>query len=134
MAIRFKVIPKKSPRDKSVKYYASIQHGSIAEKQFVENIVQKNTCTRADVLAVLSSLKDELVSSIRSGMSVTLPEIGTFSSTCSSKGSETKQKFTADNIRALRIRFRPTSQFRYDCSRENPMVSFVNETVTEEEE
>lgn len=127
MAIRFKVIPRKSPRDKSVKYYASIKHSTISEKQFVENIVQKNTCTRADVLAVIASVKDELVSCIRNGQNVTLPEIGSFGSSCSSKGSATKEAFTAANITRLSVRFRPTSQFRYDCAVNNPAVSFVND-------
>jgi len=122
--IPYKVIPRKSPKDKSVKYYANIKHGKMSEAQFVENIVQKNTCTRADVLAVIASIKEELVHAIRDGKNVTLPEIGTFCSTITSKGTDTQAKFTAANIQHLRVRFLPSALLRYDTSVGHPMVTF----------
>lgn len=134
MAIAYKVIPRKSPKDRSVKYYAVKQTRPYGEKQFIENIVQRNTCTRADVLAVLSSVREELVGCIRNGMSVTLPEIGTFRFNLTSKGAETKDKFKSDNIKGLKLNFLPHPSLRYDVKVGNPEVKFYNTEQPEEQE
>lgn len=133
MAIRYRIIPRKSPRDHSVKYYGVQKTTQMSANQFIENIVQTNTVTRADVLAVLASIKQELVSCIRNGQSVTLGEIGTFRFTIKCKGAVTKDKFTGDNIKSVLVRFLPSSQLKYDTSRKNPNVTFLKDEPAEEE-
>ena len=132
--IPYKVIPRKSPKDRSVKYYGVQHTRQMSEQDFVERIVQKNTVTRADVLAVISSIAEELVHSIRNGNSVTLPEIGTFGFTIKTRGAETKAKFVADNIKSLLVRFKPSSKLKYDVKVGNPQVKFYNEDPEEEQE
>ena len=132
--IPYKVIPRKSPKDRSVKYYGVQHTRQMSEQDFVERIVQKNTVTRADVLAVIASIAEELVYSIRNGNSVTLPEIGTFGFSLKTKGAETKDKFTADNIKTLHVRFKPSSKLKYNVKVGNPQVKFYNEEPEEEEE
>ena len=132
--IPYKVIPRKSPKDRSVKYYGVQHTRQMAEYDFVSRIVQKNTVTRADVLAVISSIAEELVYAIRNGNSVTLPEIGTFGFTIKTRGAETKAKFVADNIKSLLVRFKPSSKLKYDVKVGNPQVKFYNEEPEEEEE
>ena len=132
--IPYKVIPRKSPKDRSVKYYGVQHTRQMSEQDFVERIVQKNTVTRADVLAVIASIREELVYSIRNGNSVTLPEIGTFGFTIKTRGAETKAKFVADNIKQLLVRFKPSSRLKYDVKVGNPQVKFYNEEPEEEEE
>ena len=132
--IPYKVIPRKSPRDRSVKYYGVQHTRQMSEQDFVERIVQKNTVTRADVLAVIASIREELVYSIRNGNSVTLPEIGTFGFTIKTRGAETKAKFVADNIKSLLVRFKPSSKLKYDVKVGNPQVKFYNEEPEEEQE
>ena len=132
--IPYKVIPRKSPKDRSVKYYGVQHTRQMSEQDFVERIVQKNTVTRADVLAVIASIAEELVYSIRNGNSVTLPEIGTFGFSLKTKGAETKAKFVADNIKSLHVRFKPSSKLKYDVKVGNPQVKFYNEEPEEEEE
>ena len=131
--IPYKVIPRKSPKDRSVKYYGVQHTRQMSEQDFVERIVQKNTVTRADVLAVIASIREELVYSIRNGNSVTLPEIGTFGFTIKTRGAETKAKFVADNIKQLLVRFKPSSRLKYDVKVGNPQVKFYNEEEPEEE-
>ena len=131
--IPYKVIPRKSPKDRSVKYYGVQHTRQMSEQDFVERIVQKNTVTRADVLAVIASIREELVYSIRNGNSVTLPEIGTFGFTIKTRGAETKAKFVADNIKSLLVRFKPRSKLKYDVQVGNPQVKFYNEEEPEEE-
>ncbi len=131
--IPYKVIPRKSPKDRSVKYYGVQHTRQMSEQDFVERIVQKNTVTRADVLAVIASIREELVYSIRNGNSVTLPEIGTFGFTIKTRGAETKAKFVADNIKSLLVRFKPSSKLKYDVKVGNPQVKFYNEEEPEEE-
>ena len=131
--IPYKVIPRKSPKDRSIKYYGVQHTRQMSEQDFVERIVQKNTVTRADVLAVISSIREELVYSIRNGNSVTLPEIGTFGFTIKTRGAETKAKFVADNIKSLLVRFKPSSKLKYDVQVGNPQVKFYNEEPEEEE-
>ena len=132
--IPYKVIPRKSPKDRSVKYYGVQHTRQMSEQDFVERIVQKNTVTRADVLAVIASIREELVYSIRNGNSVTLPEIGTFGFTIKTRGAETKAKFVADNIKSLLVRFKPSSKLKYDVKVGNPQVKFYNEDPEEEQE
>ena len=132
--IPYKVIPRKSPRDRSIKYYGVQHTRQMSEQDFVERIVQKNTVTRADVLAVIASIREELVYSIRNGNSVTLPEIGTFGFTIKTRGAETKAKFVADNIKSLLVRFKPSSKLKYDVQVGNPQVKFYNEEEPEPEE
>ncbi len=131
--IPYKVIPRKSPKDRSIKYYGVQHTRQMSEQDFVERIVQKNTVTRADVLAVIASIREELVYSIRNGNSVTLPEIGTFGFTIKTRGAETKAKFVADNIKQLLVRFKPSSKLKYDVQVGNPQVKFYNEEPEEEE-
>ena len=132
--IPYKVIPRKSPKDRSVKYYGVQHTRQMSEQDFVERIVQKNTVTRADVLAVIASIREELVYSIRNGNSVTLPEIGTFGFSIKTRGAETKAKFVADNIKSLLVRFKPSSKLKYDVKVGNPQVKFYNEEPEEEQE
>ena len=132
--IPYKVIPRKSPKDRSIKYYGVQHTRQMSEQDFVERIVQKNTVTRADVLAVIASIAEELVYSIRNGNSVTLPEIGTFGFTIKTRGAETKAKFVADNIKSLLVRFKPSSKLKYDVKVGNPQVKFYNEEPEEEQE
>ncbi len=132
--IPYKVIPRKSPKDRSIKYYGVQHTRQMSEQDFVERIVQKNTVTRADVLAVIASIREELVYSIRNGNSVTLPEIGTFGFTIKTRGAETKAKFVADNIKQLLVRFKPSSKLKYDVKVGNPQVKFYNEEPEEEQE
>ena len=132
--IPYKVIPRKSPKDRSVKYYGVQHTRQMSEQDFVERIVQKNTVTRADVLAVIASIAEELVYSIRNGNSVTLPEIGTFGFSIKTRGAETKEKFVVDNIKSLHVRFKPSSKLKYDVKVGNPQVKFYNEEPEEEQE
>ncbi len=133
MAIRYKVIPRKSPKDRSVKYYGVQRSTQMSASQFIENIVQTNTVTRADVLAVLASIKQELVNCIRNGQSVTLGEIGTFRFTIKTRGAETKDKFTTANIKHLRVKFLPSPHLKSEVKVGNPHVKFYNEEEPEEE-
>ena len=132
--IPYKVIPRKSPKDRSIKYYGVQHTRQMSEQDFVERIVQKNTVTRADVLAVIASIREELVYSIRNGNSVTLPEIGTFGFSIKTRGAETKEKFVTDNIKQLLVRFKPSSKLKYDVQVGNPQVKFYNEEPEEEQE
>ena len=131
--IPYKVIPRKSPKDRSVKYYGVQHTRQMAEYDFVSRIVQKNTVTRADVLAVISSIAEELVYAIRNGNSVTLPEIGTFGFRIGTRGAETKDKFTTANIKHLRVKFLPSPHLKSEVKVGNPHVKFYNEEEPEEE-
>lgn len=131
--IRYKIIPRKNPSDHSVKYYGVQRSTQIAADQFIENIVQTNTVTKADVLAVLASIKQELVGCIRNGQSVTLGEIGTFRFTLKSKGALTRDKFTTDNIKKVHVRFLPNRSLMYEVSVGNPNVKFLLDEPKEEE-
>ena len=136
MAIRYRIQPKKSPRDHSVKYYG-VQHvRQMNASQFIENIVQTNTLTKPDVIATLAAVKNELVNCFRNGNSVTLGEIGTFRVTMKTKGALTRDKFTKDNIKSIHVRFLPSTEFKNDFRVGHPYVNFIDmdkEIETEEE-
>lgn len=107
----YKVVPRKSPRDKSVKYYGSpALTQPLSLDDIADAMADGSTTTSADFRAVLDRFERKLVEKLIEGHSVRLGLLGSFHVTFRSKGAETKDKFTADNIKRVLCRFRPGKQ------------------------
>ncbi len=125
--LKYNVVPKKNPQDKSVKYYASLaQVKPVKLAELAENISRECTVTIHDVKAVLSALEEQLIFQLREGNSVRLGDLGSFRPTLRSEGVELAEDFTAAKIKHVNIRFYGSSNLRYNLGRNHPSVQFKN--------
>ncbi len=104
--IPFKVIPKKSPRDRSVKYYGATCRPDCATlDEIADRIEEKCTVHSADIVAVLKALENVVTESILAGRTLRLGNLGTIGYAFHCKGTETKEAFTAENIKHVALHF-----------------------------
>lgn len=110
--IRYKLGAKKSPKDKSVKYYAvNVRTKTITLEDLAEEIEHATTISRADVKACLDELEHRILTAMQEGNSVRLGDLGSFHITLQSNGATTKKDFTAENIKNVRVQFVPSTDW-----------------------
>ena len=110
--VTYSVAPRINPADKDAapKYYGRVQaKGDINLREISERIQQSCTVTKADVHAVLISLEDVIIDSLRNGEIVRLGDLGAFQIGISSKGAATEEDYNSSLIKKARINFRPGS-------------------------
>lgn len=123
--MNYKVIARKNPMTKEVKHYAQLTlNGSVKLTSFAEAISRQCTVTVHDVKAVLSAMEEHILRKLQDGRSVRLGDLGSFRPTLSSEGSDSADKVTAANIRAVRVRFFGSPALRNGLQKTNPEVSF----------
>ena len=113
MAIKYAIVTRKNNRTGRVLAYANPVNSVATYDMIVDAIVEATTVTRADVAAVIEALvvfaKDELLR----GNAVQLSELGSLYTTFHSVGTADVKEFTADLIKRVNIRFRPTTMFKH---------------------
>ena len=116
--------PKEGP-----KAYAKNQVNEIwSIGKFAKHIADHNgVYSRGTVKGVLSDMCECLVEQLLNGNKIQLGELGTFSISISSEPAESLDKFTAKNIKAVKILFAPGEEFENLLSRAefNPVASRV---------
>lgn len=98
------------PGDDAAKkmYYAKAQaDGEVTMDDMAEEISYATSLTDGDVLNVIRALIRQMKVNLASGKIVKMENFGTFQIQVCSKGAETKKEFTASNITAAHIQFRP---------------------------
>ena len=111
--IYYNVIKRKSPKDGTVKFYASAQNGTYMNlEQVATNISRECTVTVHDVKAVLSSLQEQIILALQDGKSVRFGDLGSFHVTVRSKGAENKSDFKKANISHVMVRFVKSAAMR----------------------
>ena len=88
--------------------YASLQlDGNITTAQIAEHIAEHGSVyTKGTVIGVLTELAVCIRHFILDGYSITLDDIGIIYPSIKSKGAESPEKFTTDNIISLTAKFR----------------------------
>lgn len=96
--------PKEAP-----KAYAKNQVREIWDlDKFCKHIATHHSgYSRGMVKAILSDMCDCLVEQLLNGNKIKLGSLGVFGVTISSEGAESLEKFTAENIKAVNIKFNP---------------------------
>lgn len=123
--MNYKVVAKKNPTTKEVKYYAQLAlTGPVKLASFADAISRQCTVTKHDVKAVISAMEEHLLRQLLDGKSVRLGDLGSFRPTFSSAGSEAADKVTADNIRSIRVRFCGSPTLRSGLKKANPELRF----------
>lgn len=128
--INYRVISKRKPgsdNPEEVKYYACVvSPGQMNIESLAKRISNTCTVTRADCLAVLAALQEEILYALQNGMRVHLGDVGSFRLSCQSGGSETPEEFEVKNIKKLRVLYNPSQVLRQAVALNNKDVSFYN--------
>lgn len=127
--INYKVVPRKNPQTKAVKYYAqSMRTTAMNLNQIAANISRESTVHMADVKAVLVCLEEQIVLALQNGNSVVFGDLGSFHASLRSNGADAIKEFDSDRINKVLVRFRASSTMRKSLSVKNGQVSFNNVT------
>ena len=90
------------------KAYARAQVGStVSLKNMSKRIASQTTVNRADVMAVLTALVDNVFEVLREGNQVDLGELGKLRLQLCSEGADEVKDFTSDLITGVNIQFVP---------------------------
>lgn len=124
--LKYNVLARKNPINKSVKYYAQLTSPNPINCQQLSTVIsEKCTVTIPDVKAVLSALEQEIINYLRNGASVRLGDLGTFRATLTTRGAATRKDFVAKNIERVNVRFLASSNMRHKLSVVNPDMQFM---------
>ena len=123
--IKYAIVKRRNPATAAVKYYAARTDSKLVPtSQLVSRMVESCTVTQADASAVISAYVSAILRHLKNGRSCKIDGLGIFSVNLSSKGSESRETFTPDLIRGVKINFRPDKAFSYRFNRANPNVAF----------
>lgn len=116
--LQYRVVERQNALTKQLMYYAQkVGHGidRIKTDDLIDSIAENSQVPRAVVPAALAAIQKSIVNFVLNGHSVTIPRLGTFNSTLSSRAALSADAFSAANIKGLRVRFRPDPKLRERC-------------------
>ena len=95
-------------------YFATAQYTEVMGiEKFARHIADHGTTySRADIMAILYMAVDCMREQLLEGKKIRLGELGDFSVALSSKGAETAEKFSSQNIQRVTVSWEPGSEFR----------------------
>lgn len=99
------------PEKGSLAYAKAQVNEVLSFRNFVQHIADHGGYTRGKVKGVLSDLCTCLVEMLLEGKKVQIDELGDFWISLSSEGAESCEKFTAENIKGVKIVFTPGVDF-----------------------
>ncbi|MCD8031145.1 MAG: HU family DNA-binding protein [Bacteroides sp.] len=110
MSLRYSLAEMRNPMrpEEPKKFYAKSQVRDVVSlNRIADEISYATALTDGDVLNVLRGLIRKVKEHLADGDIVDLEEFGKFQYQISSRGAESKEKFTPANIRKVRLQFRP---------------------------
>jgi predicted histone-like DNA-binding protein len=115
MALKFKAVPRKNPRDLTVpaKYYAQIVNkGEITLRPLAEEIADISTVSNIDSMASIEGFIRIVPKQLGLGNIVKMGDFGTFRLTLNSEGVATPEDLTSAHIKKYTVHFRPGKLFK----------------------
>ena len=115
MSVKLKVVKRVNPQDLLApqKYYAkAVGDGSTDLKRLAKMIAMQCTVNRADCLAVLAALEDNIIMELQDGRIVHLGDLGTFQLGVKSTGSATSEEVNTTSVMKARLNFRPGEELK----------------------
>lgn len=111
--IRVKVIARKSPKDRSIKYYGNVDlYSQIGRAQILEAAQRNSQIPKSYLDQTFDALEVEIENFVMNGHSITLDGLGTITSTLHSRGKATQDLVVADDINRVKFGFRAASNLR----------------------
>ena len=107
MSITLKRVERANPQDRSKSaWYATKESGrSIDLRAIAQDIQDRTTLTKADIMAALISLEQILPTYLDKGFTVRLGGFGSFRISVTSTASPTEQEVTTRNVKSARVVF-----------------------------
>lgn len=122
--ITYAVKKTRNPKNPDVDYYAgrAIKTGEYTFENLAEDINNSTTVTKADAMAVLTSVKPYITRALLNGQVVALHDIGRFQVTLQGKCYNAERMATEDfspssMIKSHRIVFRPEPNLKKDIAK-----------------
>lgn len=115
MAIKYKVIAKKNPQDRTLppKYYAhAVADGEIDLDGLAVQIEKQSTVSEADIYAVLRAAVPVIIENLANGKIVRLGTLGDFQVGISSEGKDTEEAVNTAAIKSNKVKFRPGKRLK----------------------
>lgn len=126
--IRLNVIARKSPKDKSVKYYGSVDlYSRIGRSQILEAARRNSQIPKSYLEQTFDALEVEIRNFVMNGHSITLDGLGTITSQLHSYGRTSAEFLQADAINRVKFGFRAASSLRRMVNSSNFVVNPVPE-------
>ena len=122
--INYRVSKTKNPKGmEGVNYYAAkaVKTSDYTFEDLANDITNSTTCTKADAMAVLASIKPFLTRALLGGQAVVLQDIGRFQVSLQGKcypidALQSDEFNPASMIKSHRILFRPETKFKKDIA------------------
>ena len=113
--VKMAPIKRKSPKTGKVAWYLQKRkYDTISSKELVEAMARNTGIPVAKVAMATDAIVKQLKNFLLNGHSVNIIGLGTFSPRIKSRPSATKDAVTADNVKALLLKFRPQTDIRED--------------------
>lgn len=122
--IRVKVLARKSPKDRSIKYYGNVDlYSQIGRAQILEAAQRNSQIPKSYLDQTFDALEVEIQNFVMNGHSITLDGLGTITSTLHSKGELVADNVKAENVRRVKFGFRAASSLRRMLKSANIIVN-----------
>ena len=122
--IRVKVVPRKSPRDHSIKYYGNVDlYSQIGRAQILEAAQRNSQIPKSYLEQTFDALEVEIQNFVMNGHSITLDGLGTITSTLHSRGVDNVDDVNSDLIKRVKFGFRAASNLRRLVNSANIIVN-----------
>lgn len=115
MAVKLKAVQRVNPQDVQApqKFYAkAVSNGRTDLKRLAKLVALQCTVNRADCLAVLAALEDNIIMELQEGKIVQMGELGTFQLSVNSIGSDTSEEVGTNSVKKARLNFRPGEELK----------------------
>lgn len=115
MAVKIKAVQRVNPQDVNApqKFYAkAVGNGKTNLKRLAKMIAMQCTVNRADCLAVLAALEDNIIMELQDGKIVQIGDLGTFQLGVKSTGSATSDEVSSGSVMKARLNFRPGEELK----------------------
>ena len=99
----------------------------------IANICENCNIKPIQLLNALYYLEKEIIKALQDGYSVRLGDLGSFHLRLSSVSVPSKEDFSAESLRSLKVRFIPNTRMKKELSLTNPKVVLVREDECNEE-
>ena len=111
--IQYSVSLQKNPIKGTTKAYGNIQlTGVVTINELANHMAEHNTVfSKGTIVGILTELGVCMRELILQGYKVHLGEIGTFAPAITSEGAESKEKFSAQNIKTMGVNYNPGPAF-----------------------
>ena len=115
MSVKLKTVQKVNPQNVEApqKYYAqAVSTGRSDINRLARLIAMQCTVNRADCLAVLSALQDNIIMELEEGKIVELGELGVFQVGVKSTGHEAALDVSSFSVKKAKLNFRPGTELK----------------------